>query len=302
MSKVAIMTDISSGFSVEEAQKLGITMTNIPFIIDGEEYLENENMSRTDFFEKLVSDCNISTSQPSQEVIRNIWDELLTKYDQVVYIPLSSGLSATCKSSQATAKEYSGKVEVVDNKRVSVTLKIAVLNALKMAEEGKNAQEIKQNLETDTYNSSIYITVTTLKYLKKGGRVTSAAAAIGSLLKIKPVLQIQGEKLDAYAKVITMQQAKNKMINAIQKDLDTRFKKFVENNEMALAVAYSGLTNDDGKLFEKEIRERFPNIQFSFTNSLPLSIICHIGPGGIAVAAIKVYKNSLNDFKQKLEM
>lgn len=294
MSKVAIMTDSSSGFTVDEAKNLGITVITLPFIIDGEEYLENSNLTRDEFYEKLESNSNISTSQPSQEIIKNCWNNLLKEYDQVVYIPLSSGLSATCKSSQQSATEYNGKVEVIDNKRVSVTLKVSCLTALKLAQEGKTAQEIKQSLETDTYNSSIYITVTTLKYLKKGGRITAAAAAIGSLLKIKPVLQIQGEKLDSFAKVLTIQQAKQKMINAVQKDLDTRFKKYYENNEMCLAVAYTGISDADGKQFENEIKNKFPNIEFSFTNSLPSVITCHIGPGAIAVALIKKYKNCLD--------
>jgi len=292
MSRVAIVTDSSSGFSQSEADSLGIKLIYIPYIIDGEEYIENKNLTREKFFEFLNSASSISTSQPSQLVIKELWDEILKEYDELVYIPLSSGLSATCKMSQLSAEEYKGKVEVVDNKRVSVTLKISVLNALKMAEEGKSAKEIKQELETDTYNSSIYITVTTLKYLKRGGRITATAAAIGSLLKIKPVLQIQGDKLDAYAKVMTMQQAKTKMINAIKKDLETRFKKAYENNEMALAIAHSAYTNDQALAFYKEVQTAFPNLEIISIDSLPLSIICHIGPDSIAMATFKKYKNS----------
>lgn len=297
MNKVAIVTDSSSGFSPEEAERLGLKIMYIPFIIDGEEYVENKNLTREKFFDLLENANTFSTSQPSQDMTRECWDELLKTYEQVVYIPISSGLSATCKSSQASAKDYNGKVEVVDNKRVSVTLKAAILNALVMADEGKTAQEIKQALETDTFNSSIYITVTTLKYLKRGGRITATAAAIGSLLKIKPVLQIQGDKLDSFAKVMTMQQAKSKMINAIQKDLDTRFKKFYDNGEMAIAVAHSGVTNDNALAFAEEVKNIFPKLEFTFVDSLPLSIICHIGQDSLAVAVFKKYKNSTKKLK-----
>ena len=297
MNKVAIVTDSSSGFSPEEAERLGIKIMYIPFIIDGEEYVENKNLTREKFFELLENANTFSTSQPSQEITRQCWDELLKTYEQLVYIPISSGLSATCKISQASAKNYNGRVEVVDNKRVSVTLKAAVLNALVMAEEGKSAQEIKQALETDTFNSSIYITVTTLKYLKRGGRITATAAAIGSLLKIKPVLQIQGDKLDSFAKVMTMQQAKSKMINAIQKDLDTRFKKFYDNGEIAITVAHSGITNENALAFAEEVKKVFPKLEFTFVDSLPLSIICHIGQDSLAVAVYKKYKNSTKILK-----
>lgn len=295
MSKVAIVTDSSVGFTLKEAKSLGIHIINIPFIIDGEEYIENENLTRECFFEKLINNASISTSQPPQQEIKECWDNLLKTYDELVYIPLSSGLSATCKVSQNSALEYNGRVEVVDNKRVSVTLKATIYIALKLVSEGKSAKQIKEYLETDTFNSSIYITVTTLKYLKKGGRVTATAAAIGSLLKIKPVLQIQGDKLDAYAKVMTMQQAKSKMINAIKKDLDTRFKMPYEKGEMAIAVAHSGFTDALAKLYAEDIKKEFPKLKFTFIDSLPLSIICHIGPDALAVAIFKDYNNSINN-------
>jgi len=298
MKNVAVVTDSSCGFNEQEALKLGIRIIQIPFIIDGEEYEENKNLTRDSFFKKMETSDSIHTSQPSQEVVKETWDELLKEYNEVVYIPLSSGLSATCKTSQASAEEYKGKVQVVDNKRVSVTLKASLLTALKLSEEGKTAREIKEYLETDTYNSSIYITVTTLKYLKKGGRITATAAAIGSLLKIKPVLQIQGDKLDAFAKVMTMGQAKQKMINAVQKDLDTRFKKFNENNEMAIAVAHTCHDQREAMPFVEEIKQAFPNLEFMGVESLPLSIMCHIGPNALAVGVFKKYKNSLDIIKK----
>lgn len=293
MSRVAIITDTSAGFTPKEAVELGLTIVPIPFIINGEEYMENVNLTREKFFELMNQNANISTSQPSQAILKECFDSLLANYDEVVFIPLSSGLTNICKSTQPTAEEYNGKVQVVDNKRVSITLKCAVYTALQLVKEGKTAKEIKEYLETDTFNSSIYITLTTLKYLKKGGRITPTAAAIGTLLKIKPVLQIQGDKLDAYAKVMTLQQAKSKMINAIKKDLDTRFKKYYDNGEMAIAVAHTGLTDDNAKKFAEEIKQEFPNLKFTFIDPLPLVITCHIGPDSLAVGVFKTYKNSL---------
>lgn len=297
MSRVAIITDTSAGFSPKQAVELGITIVPIPFIINGEEYIENVNLTREKFFELMESNSNISTSQPSQIILKECFDSLLANYDEVVFIPLSSGLTGICKSTQPTAEEYNGKVQVVDNKRVSVTLKGAVLIAVELAKEGKSAKEIKDYLETDTFNSSIYITLTTLKYLKKGGRITATAAAIGTLLKIKPVLQIQGDKLDAYAKVMTMQQAKNKMINAVKKDLETRFKKYYDNGEMAIAVAHTSLNDMVAQKFTEELKQEFPKLKFSFIDPLPLSITCHIGPDSLALAVFKTYKNSLDNLK-----
>lgn len=293
MNKIAIVTDNSAGFSPEEAEKLGIKIIYIPFIIDGEEYIENTNLTREQFFNLLNSDKTISTSQPSQQVVTDCWDELLKSYDEIVYIPLSSGLSASCSTAQRLSQDYKGRVQVVDNKRVSVTLKATVYIALELAKEGKTAQEIKEYLETDTFNSSIYITVTTLKFLRKGGRITATAAAIGSLLKIKPVLQIQGDKLDAFAKVITINQAKSKMINAVRKDLDTRFKKYYDNGEITLAVAHSSYTSEQANKFAEELKQEFPKLKINFIDSLPLSIICHTGPDSIAMGIYKTYKNSL---------
>lgn len=291
MIRTAIVTDSSSGLTQNEREKLNITVVNIPYIINGEEYIENVNLTREQFFEMQAENANISTSQPSQIAIKEVWDNILKDYDELVYIPLSSGLSASCNTAELLSEQYLGKVQVIDNKRVSVTLKGSLYIAHQLIKEGKSAKEVKDYLESDTFNSSIYITVPTLKHLRKGGRVTAAAAAIGNLFKIKPVLQIQGDKLDAFSKVITMNQAKNKMVYACQKDLETRFKRYRETNEMVYAIAYSHLTNEEALIYAKEIGKAFPDLKFTFVDSLPLSIISHTGPDCLAVAMFKSYNN-----------
>lgn len=291
MAKVGIVTDNSCGLTAEEAQNLGIKMTYIPFLIDGEEYSEDKNLTRELFYEKLNSSASVSTSQPNQETVKQTWNEMLKEYDEIVYIPLSSGLSSSCQTAEFLSLEYNGKVQVINNKRVSVTLKLAVLEAVQLAKEGKSAREIKQYLENTSLNSSIYIMVPTLKYLKKGGRVTAAAAAIGSLLSIKPVLQIQGEKLDAYAKVMTIKQAKAKMINAIKKDIETRFNNIKPNQQLIISLAHTSTTMDDINEFEKEVKQEFSQYNIMFKDPLPLAIACHIGTGALGITCSVVDKN-----------
>jgi len=298
MSKVGIVTDNSCGLTAEEAQKLGVKMTYIPFLIDGEEYSEDKNLTRELFYEKLNSSSGVSTSQPNQELVKSVWDEALKEYDEIVYLPLSSGLSSTYQSSEFSSLEYNGKVQVVNNKRVSVTLKIAVLEALELAKNGKSAIEIKQILENNALNASIYIMVPTLKYLKKGGRVTSAAAAIGQLLSIKPVLQIQGDKLDAYAKVLTIKQAKSKMINAIKKDIETRFANIKSNQKITILLAHTCQNMDDFEQFKQEVKQEFDGIYpVAFDDPLPLSIACHIGPGSLAIACCVVDEQVIKNYQ-----
>ncbi|MBQ8522264.1 MAG: DegV family protein [Clostridia bacterium] len=293
MAKVGIVTDNSSGFTIDEVQRLGIQMTYIPFIIDGEEYSEDKNLTHELFYEKLNSSARVNTSQPNQETVKHFWNKMLKEYDEIVYIPLSSGLSSSCQTAEFLSLEYNGKVQVVNNKRVSVTLKLAVLEAIELAKQGKSALEIKQNLENSSLNSSIYIMVPTLKFLKKGGRITAAAAAIGSLLSIKPVLQIQGDKLDAYAKVLTIKQAKSKMINAIKKDIETRFNDIKSNQKLVLSLAHTSTTMDDINEFEKEVKNEFANYPILFKDPLPLAIACHIGTGALAITATVVDKNCI---------
>ena len=223
MSKVAIVTDSNSGITQKRGEELGIYVLPMPFFIDGELYLEDITLSQEQFYEKLGADSEISTSQPSPGDVMDLWDKLLEDYDEIVCIPMSSGLSSTCETALSLAQDYDEKVQVVNNQRISVTQEQSVYDAIKLRDEGKSAAEIRQVLEKEKMQASIYITVDTLKYLKKGGRITPAAAAIGTVLNLKPVLQIQGEKLDAFAKVRGWKAAKKTMLNAIEKDLNERF-------------------------------------------------------------------------------
>lgn len=295
MVKVGVVTDNSCGLTIEECKNLGIGLTFIPFLINGEEYSENKNLTKEIFFEKLNSSANVSTSQPSIQAVKDAWDEALKYYDEIVYLPLSSGLSSGYQSAEFSSSEYNGKVQVINNKRVSVTLKAAALEALELTKMGKSAKEIKQILEESANNSSIYIMVPTLKYLKKGGRITAAAAAIGSLLSIKPVLQIQGDKLDAYAKVLTIKQAKSKMINAIKKDIETRFSKIQTDQKIIISLAHTCQNIDELNDFKLEVSQQLSEYTIKFTDHLPLAIACHIGPGALAIACSvvneKVAKN-----------
>lgn len=290
MKKIAVVTDSNSNITQQEAKELkDVYVIPMPFIVDGEEFFEDVNLTQEGFYEKLLAGADISTSQPSVGQVTELWDELLKKYDQIVHIPMSSALSESCNSAKNYAKEYNGRVVVVDNRRISITLRQSVLDALTLAKKGYDGEEIRQELEETQSDSSIYIMVDTLKYLKKGGRITPAAAAIGTLLKIKPVLQIQGGKLDQYAKVMNEKVARMKMIGAMKHDFETRFAEFVANGEIEIEMAY---TNCVGKAeeFKKQVQEAFPNVKIGPMVPLPLSIACHIGSGALAVACARVVK------------
>ena len=278
MNKIRIVTDSNSGITQEEAKKLGVFVIPMPFLINGEEYYEDINLTQEQFYEHLRGDASVSTSQPSIASVTELWDELLKEDCEIVHIPMSSGLSETCHTAQSLAKEYNGKVHVVDNQRISVTQKQSVLDALKLAENGISASQIKEILEQTKRDSSIYIALDTLKYLKKGGRLTPAAALIGSILRIKPVLQIQGEKLDAFKKVLSLKQAKQ--------DLSTRFAQFRANGEMTLSVAHTD-NFAEADTFRKELEQLFPDVPVLFVDPLSLSVSCHIGPGALAVTATR---------------
>lgn len=290
MKKIAVVTDSNSNITQQEAKELkDIYVIPMPFIVDGEEFFEDVNLTQEGFYEKLLAGADISTSQPSVGQVTELWDELLKKYDQIVHIPMSSALSESCNSAKNYAKDYNGKVIVVDNKRISVTLRQSVLDALTLAKKGYDGEEIRQELEETQSDSSIYIMVDTLKYLKKGGRITPAAAAIGTLLKIKPVLQIQGGKLDQYAKVMNEKVARMKMIGAMKHDFETRFAEFVANGEIEIEIAYTNCA-DKAEEFKKQVQEAFPNVKIGPMVPLPLSIACHIGSGALAVACARVLK------------
>lgn len=284
MSKVAIVTDSNSGITQEQGKELGIFVLPMPFFIDGELYLEDITLSQSEFYEKLGADSDISTSQPSPGEVMDLWDKVLEEYDELVCIPMSSSLSSTCATAITLAAEYDGRVQVVDNQRISVTQEQSVLDAMNLREEGKSAAEIKEILEKEKLQASIYITVDTLKYLKKGGRITPAAAALGTLLRLKPVLTIQGEKLDAFAKARTMKQAKSMMISAIQHDLETRWDD-KEGKKTHLEIAHTNCEEAALQLKE-ELLELFPDTDIHI-DPLSLSVACHIGPGALAIAAVK---------------
>ncbi len=279
--KIAISTDSNCGITPSQAKKLGVYVVPTPFFIGGELYLEDITLNRTSFFEKLEEDVEISTSMPAPGDILELWDKLLEEYDEVVHIPLSSGLSSACNTALMLAQDYDERVVVVNNQRISVTQKSSVMDALHLIEVGKTAAEIKEILETEKLEASIYITVDTLKYLKKGGRITPTAAAIGSVLNIKPVLQIQGEKLDSFSKVRGWKAAKKTMIEAAKKDLEERF---AGENMAVYAVASSDCDLDS---WTEEVQQAFSEYKVD-KDTLSLSVSCHIGPGALAIAVVKI--------------
>ena len=287
MSKIRIITDSNSGITVDDARELGVTVLPMPFSIDEEVFFEQESLTQEQFYEELAAGKNIMTTQPSPGQVMGIWDEALKEYDETVYIPMSSGLSGSYQTAAMLAEDYEGKVYVVNNQRISVTQRQSVLDALRLIEAGKSAKEIKDILEEDRFNSSIYLMVDTLVYLKKGGRITPAAAALGTLLKLKPVLQIQGDRLDAFAKARTVSQAKSIIINAIKSDIDKRFGGLSKEN-ISLHMAYA---HDLDRIleFKEEVMKEFPGFDINLY-PLSLSVATHIGPGCIALAVTKNLK------------
>lgn len=286
MKKIAIVTDSNSGITQKEGKEMGIHVLPMPFYIDGEIYYEDITLSQEQFYQKLSEDADISTSQPSPGEVIDLWEKLLKEYEQIVHIPMSSGLSASCETAAALAQDHGGRVQVVNNQRISVTQKQSVLDALALAGEGADAVQIREILEREKMESSIYITLETLKYLKKGGRITPAAAAIGTVLKLKPVLQIQGEKLDAYAKCRGKKQARKTMLEAMKKDMETRFASYVRDGSLALMVAYAG-NEEEAQDWKKEVEGYFPGYPL-IVDPLSLSVACHIGHGALALASAKL--------------
>lgn len=282
MSRIAIVTDSNSGITQKEGKELGISVIPMPFYINDELYFEDITLTQEEFYQKLDEDADIKTSQPAPGDVLDLWEKLLEDHDEIVHIAMSSGLSSSCATAAMLADDYDGKVQVVDNQRISVTQRQSVADAMKLAEEGKSAKEIKDILEADKLDSGIFIMVDTLKYLKKGGRVTSAGAAIGTVLGIKPVLQIHGEKLDAFAKTRGVKQAKKKMIAAVRKELEERFP---DGDFAKHAYLQSAYTKDKEAAlkWKEELMAEFPEMEFH-QNPLSLSVACHIGAGALAVA------------------
>ena len=283
MGKIMIVSDSNSGITQNEAKELDIFVIPMPFTIDGEEYLEDISITQDKFYEFLKADAEVTTSQPSRFYLEELFNNLLTSYEEIVYIPMSSGLSGTCENATKLAENFNGKVHVVDNTRISVTQKQSVLDALKLASAGKSGSEIKTILEEKGKNQSIYIMVGTLKYLKKGGRISGAAATLGSMLKIKPILFSDGGKFDKFAMTLNTTQAKKKMIDQVKLELETKFKDELQKGTLFLSVAHTQ-NYDEALKFKEEILKEFPNIKFQFVDSLSLSVSCHIGPGALAIA------------------
>lgn len=284
MSKVAVVSDSNSGITQVQAKELGVTILPMPFFAGDKTLYEDIDLTQEEFYQMLSENVDISTSMPLVGNVTDTWDELLKEYDEIVHIPMSSGLSGSCETAIMLSQDYDGKVQVVNNQRISVTQRQSVLDAMALAGQGRSAAEIKEILERDKFESSIYIMVDTLYYLKKGGRITPAAAALGTLLKLKPVLQIQGEKLDAFAKARTVKQAKNMMIDAMKNDFENRFHD-PAGEHMHLEMAYT-YDLETAEAFKKEVQEAFPGMEIVM-NPLSLSVSCHIGPGALAVACSK---------------
>lgn len=279
--KIAAATDSNSGITQDQAKQLGVHVLPMPFIIDGQMYYEGVDLTHEEFFRRMEEGADITTSQPSPGEVTDFWDKLLEEYDAVVYIPMSSGLSGSCQTAMLLAEDYEGKVYVVNNQRISVTQMQSVLDARDLIKKGYAAAQIRNILEETKFDSSIYVTVTTLKYLKKGGRITPAAAMLGTLLQIKPVLTIQGEKLDAFSKARTLKQGKTIMMTALKKDLETRFHD-PEARHTWLEIAYT-CSDEMAQEFKETVAEIYPDANICIA-PLPLSIACHIGPGCLAVA------------------
>ena len=282
MSKVAIVSDSNSGITQSMAKELGVTVMPMPFFVGDKTLYEDIDLSQEEFYQMLSEKTDIHTSMPLVGNVTDTWDELLKEYDEIVHIPMSSGLSGSCETAMMLSRDYDGKVQVVNNQRISVTQRQSVLDALALAKQGRTASEIKTILERDKFESSIYIMVDTLYYLKKGGRITPAAAALGTLLKLKPVLQIQGEKLDAFAKARGKASAKKIMLKAMKDDCENRFKDYAAEGKLHMEVAYTG-NEEEANEWAEVVKEAFPEYDFHM-DPLSLSVACHIGYGSLAIA------------------
>lgn len=286
MAKIAIITDSNSGITQKQGEELGIYVLPMPFAINEETYFEDINLEAEKFYQEQAAGSDILTSQPSPETVMGLWDKLLNEgYEEIVHIPMSSGLSGSCQSALMLAQDYDGKVQVVNNQRISVTQRQSAMDAKVLAENGYHADEIREKLEEDKFNSSIYIMLDTLSYLKKGGRITPAAAALGTILRLKPVLQIQGEKLDAYAKARTTEQGKSMMVKAIKSDMENRFDGLTDGTGYHIAMAHTQ-NPETAEAWREEVLKEFPAAEI-YIDRLPLSIACHIGPGALAITISK---------------
>lgn len=282
MGKVGVIVDSNSGITQQQGSELGLHILPMPFFIDGEMFFEDITLTQEEFYKRLGDNSDIKTSQPAPADVMAMWDRLLKEYDEIVHIPMSKSLSGSCETALALADDYDGRIVVVDNQRISITQRHAALTAVHMAGAGKGAQEIKEVLEKEALEASIYLGVDTLKYLKKGGRVTPAAAALGTVLNIKPVLEIQGGKLDAFAKVRGFKAAKKVMLDAMEKDVKERF----VNTPLDIMIAHSQQNEEIANEWKREVEDRFPDYDI-YMAPLALSVACHTGPGVLAVGCAK---------------
>lgn len=282
MPDVVIMTDSNAGMTQEEGEKYGVEILPMSFIINGKIYYEGMDLSYEAFMEKLNNGAQVSTSQPAPGEVTQRWEKLLKRHDELVYIPMSGALSKSCETAQLLAKDYGGKVRVVDSRRISLPQKMMVLDAVELVKEGKSAAEIEALLNGSALDCAIYIAVDTLKYLKRGGRITGAAAAVGTMLHIKPVLLMKGEKLDAYEKARGMKAARRIMLTAIRNELEGQFKQYAERDEICLQMAHTCMEEEMITEWEEKIREEFPMLKL-YAAPLPLCTACHIGPNGLGI-------------------
>lgn len=288
MSRIAIMTDSNSGIMPAEASNYGIHVLPMPIIIDGTTYFEGIDITVEEFYQKQTSGSVITTSQPSPGDVTDMWDRLLQTHDEIVFIPMSSGLSNTCQTALLLADEepYKDRVFVADNHRISVTQALSVLDAKSLAEKGLTAREIRDILEEEAMDATIYIAVDTLEYLKKGGRITAAAAALGTILKIKPVLTIQGDKLDSFAKARGMKSAFRLMIEAVKADITSRLSHLREQGLLKVGITNTMMDPDKLDEFKEEMKKNFPDMELVYF-PLTMSIGTHVGPGGLGIGAVR---------------
>ena len=279
MKPIVVVTDSSSGITPDEAKAAGVIVIPIPFTIDGAEYLENITIESKQFFQMINTAGNVSTSQPAQQILEDTWHQLLQEYEHIIYIPITSGLSGSCNNALEYARHFDGRVHVVDNQRISAPLKISVYEAAQMATQGKTLEEILQYLTATQSKSSIYITLNTLKYLRQGGRITPAAAVLGDMLKLKPILYTRGQNFDKKAITLTMAQAKRQMMKFIKNELQTEFKAEYESGKMALLIAHTAIPDIEIEKFKADIAAEFPGMKILYSDPLCLAIACHTGPG-----------------------
>ena len=287
MSDIVVMTDTNSGMTREEGEKYGVAVLPMSFIINGKVYYEGIDISHEEFFQKLEQGAEVSTSQPAPGEVLDMWDSLLKKHDEIVYIPMSSSLSKSYETAVMLSRDYDGRVRVVDNRRVSTPQKQTVMDALELAKQGKTGAQIKEILDADALKSSTYIAVDTLKYLKKGGRITGAAALLGTVLDMKPILVMHGGKLDAHGKIRGMKSARRAMIAAIRKEIEENYQEDLAKGDIGLQMAYSSMNKETVADWEKQIREEFPELSLH-SDRLSLSLSCHIGPGGLGIAVGRI--------------